>query len=216
MASNQQVLQEAQAVLQRYRAEKLPQQARLMGRRLKRLVATDAAIVMIALIIGMVHPLGTSGIILTLFALLLGSLLAVLTIRPVQPPKVEELQKQPLKLLPDRTATWLSAQKPALPAPARRFADAIGQKLSRLTPAVDNLPEQNPAALQIRKLVSEELPELVQGYVDLPESLRKEAREGMKSPDSQLTAGLDVINQALERIEQDLASHDLDKLATQQ
>ncbi|MFT8737164.1 MAG: hypothetical protein ABF760_06850, partial [Zymomonas mobilis] len=220
MASNQQGIQDAYRLLARLRDSRAVSREfakkSLLGRRLKRLCVTDAVILLAAFVIGFIHPLGISGIILTLAALVLGSILAPLTLPLPRPVKVENLQKQPLKQLPQQAASWLSAQKNALPAPARNFADSILDKLSHLSSVAEKLPENDPTAVQMRKLVSEEMPELVNGYVEIPVNLRKQGRAGLESPDSQLTTGLDVINQALGRIEQDLANDDLDKLATQQ
>ncbi|AEH63533.1 hypothetical protein [Zymomonas mobilis] len=220
MASNQQILLEAQAVLARLRdgqeASRAFAKKSLLGRRLKRLCVTDAAIILAAFIIGFIHPLGISGIILTFAALVLGSILAPLTLPLPRPVKIENLQKQSLKQLPSQAASWLSAQKQALPPPARPLAESILDKLSHLSSVTEKLPEDDPTATQMRKLVSEEMPELVKGYVEIPVNLRTQKRAGLDSPDSQLATGLDVINQALGRIEEELAHHDLDKLATQQ
>jgi hypothetical protein len=37
--------------------------------------------------------------------------------------------------LPAQTERWLEAQRPALPAPAVRLVDSIGQRLEQLSPA---------------------------------------------------------------------------------
>ena len=53
-----------------------------------------------------------------------------------------------------------------------------------------------PAAASIRKLVGEDLPELVGGYRRIPEPLRREAHAG-RTPDDQLVDGLKLIEREI-------------------
>jgi len=69
-------------------------------------------------------------------------------------------------------------------------------------------------AVELRKLLGEELPELVNGYRRVPDALRRESRDG-PSPDRQLCEGLGVVDAALSRMSEQLASGDLHRLATQ-
>ena len=119
-----------------------------------------------------------------------------------------------LKLLPQRTEEWLDRQRPALPAPAIRLVDSIGTRLDALAPQLVGLDPQVPAAAALRKLMAEELPELVSGYQRVPADLRRDARDGI-SPDRQLVEGLTVVESELARMTEQLARGDLDRLATQ-
>jgi hypothetical protein len=121
----------------------------------------------------------------------------------------EQQPQVPLKALPNRTEQWLDSQRPALPAPANRLIDQIGVRLEGLAPCVQHLDEREPAAMEVRRLVGEELPELVRGYQRVPQQLRRQG------PDAQLVEGLRVVESELARMTQQLASGDLDKLATQ-
>ena len=108
-----------------------------------------------------------------------------------------------------------TARTEALPAPAQTLADQIGIKLEAMAPQFARLDPQAPTAYELRKLVAEELPELVEGYKRVPEGLRREARNGGNSPDKQLIEGLRVVDEELLRMSEQMASGDLDKLATQ-
>ena len=80
--------------------------------------------------------------------------------------------------------------------------------------ARERLGEQDPAAHEIRKLLADHLPELVTGYQSIPAPLRREERNG-RVPEKQLIEGLSVIDAEIGRMSEQLASGDLDKLATQ-
>ena len=56
--------------------------------------------------------------------------------------------------------------------------------------------------------------ELIEGYTRVPISLRQDAGNGI-APDKQLVEALSVVDSELARMTADLASGDLNKLATQ-
>ena len=87
---------------------------------------------------------------------------------------------------------------------------AVAEELLARRPALD---EREPAAAEIRKLVGEQIPELVKGYQRVPEPLRGQARNGM-TPDQQLVEGLKVIEAEIGEMSASLAQGDLDSLAT--
>ena len=76
------------------------------------------------------------------------------------------------------------------------------------------LDENEPAAAEIRRLIADELPELVRGYGRVPEALRRANTNGM-IPEKQLVDGLSVVDSELTRMSEQLARGDLEKLATQ-
>ena len=102
----------------------------------------------------------------------------------------------------------------ALPAPATRLVDGIGLKLEILAPQLQALDEREPVAADIRRLIADELPELVKSYQRVPLNLRKEGLNGI-SPDKQLVEGLAVVDEELDRLSKQLASGDLNRFATQ-
>ncbi len=182
------------------------------GSRLTRVVIADGVIVAAAVAIGLFVPLGILGFSAVLVMLLLATLF--FAAMPVGPePTPERLRETPLKALPAQTARWLDTQRPALPAPARPLLDGIGIKLDTLAPQLATLGEDDPAAVEVRKLVGEQLPEFLKGYARVPEPLRKVPRNG-KSPDTELADGLRVIDEEIAEMTVKLAQGDLDGLAT--
>jgi hypothetical protein len=91
--------------------------------------------------------------------------------------------------------------------------DGIGVRLETLGPQLATLDEREPAAADVRRLVGEQLPELIKGYARVPQPLRGVQRNG-KSPDAQLAEGLALIDQEIGEMTAQLAAGDMDQLAT--
>lgn len=222
MVDSRATMDRAEEVLQRVRAQTSPRaikahRRRVAGffRRLKYAFFAILAVVLAAGLIGaFVTPLGIGGFFLTLVAMAV-LFFGILGWPQGPEPTPRQIARAELPLLPGQTERWLEAQRPALPAPAQSLADQIGIKLEAMAPQFARLDPQEPAAFELRKLVAEELPELVEGYKRVPEAMRREARNGGSSPDKQLVEGLRVVDGELLRISEQLASGDLDKLATQ-
>jgi hypothetical protein len=183
------------------------------GRALKFSIAGVAVILLGALVTGLFMPLEVTGVMITALGALGAVALGVILSRE---PIVSQdmLVKADIKSLPHTTSLWLDAQRKALPAPAQALADSIGVKLECLAPQLQALDEREPAATEIRRLIADELPELVAGYQRVPENLRRDGLNGL-SPDKQLVEGLAVVDSELKRMSEQLASGDLNKLATQ-
>lgn len=181
-------------------------------RRVGAIALADGLIIAVALMIGMVTPLGTLGAMLVM-GLLIATTLVIAFARTDAAPTPEKLAETPLKALPLQTEQWLEGQRLALPAPARTLVDSIGVKLETLSPQLARLDEREPAAAEVRKLVAEQLPELVKSYSQVPEPLRRTERNG-QTPDAQLVEGLKVIDQEIAVMTAQLAQGDLDLLAT--
>ena len=172
-----------------------------------------AAILVAAFAWGLITPIGTTGVMIAFLAMLATMCAGVLFSREAEVP-VEALGKVDLKQLPLTTERWLNGQRATLPAPAVRLVDGIGLKLEQLAPQLQMLDEREPAAAEVRRLIADELPELVRGYNRVPTALRREGLNGM-SPDKQLVDGLAVVDSELQRMSEQLAAGDLNKLATQ-
>lgn len=221
MVDSSRVLEQAEELLRRAspEARRLKMRARqrrwvAFKQRVRLALYAMLAIVVAAGLFGtFVTPLGFGGVMLTL-ALMLLTALVILMAGGSPEPKAEELVQGDLKLLPLKTEQWLEQQRPALPAPAARLVDGIGVRLEALAPQLATLDPREPAAAAIRKLVGEELPELINGYQRVPVSLRREDRDGL-APDRQLVEGLTVVESELGRMTEQLAAGDLTKLATQ-
>jgi hypothetical protein len=210
-------LARADALLERTRDRAVSQRTRRnkeveFARRLGRIAGADALIIVGAIAVGLFYPLGMMGALGVMALLILAT--AFFAIMPVSAPvTVEALGQVPLKALPMTTERWLETQRPALPAPVRTLVDSIGVKLETLAPQLATLNESEPAAAEVRKLIGEQLPELVKGYQRVPEPLRKVERNGL-TPDQQLTQGLQLIDDEIAEMTTQIAQGDLDALAT--
>lgn len=185
-----------------------------LARKIGRIFMAGGAILIAAAVFGMViQPLGFAGV-MAVTLLLIG--VAVLFGRsPFPEPRQADLPKTDLKQLAGRTEIWLEAQRPALPAPARQLVDGIGVQLDLLAPQLQTLDASSPAAANIRKLVGEDLPELVAGYQRIPAGLRTEAHAG-RTPDETLVGGLTMLEREIGEAARSLAAGELDKLATRE
>jgi hypothetical protein len=132
------------------------------------------------------------------------------------------LRKPPAKViaeagmgqLPERTEEWLERQRALLPFEAHGSLDSLSAQLESLAPQLEGLDPQQPAAVELRRLLAEELPELVRGYQRVPRKLQRAPSHGGSSPERHLIDGLDTIDQQLSRIHERLAAEDLRALAT--
>jgi hypothetical protein len=183
-------------------------------RRLGRIALADGAILIAALVLGWFVPLGVAGALLVV-TLLIAATLFFAALPVTRPVAIEQLVQAPIKSLPSQTERWLATQRPALPAPAVSLADAIGIKLDTLSAQLATLPDDEPAASEVRKLLGEQLPELIRGYNRVPEPLRRVERNG-RTPDQQLVDGLRIIDGEIAAMTQHLAQGDLDSLATRE
>jgi hypothetical protein len=182
-------------------------------RRVGRIAIADGAILVGAIVFALaVAPLGITGAMIVAMLLIAATLLFAI-LPTAGEPDVTQLGQVPLKALPKTTEHWLDAQRPALPAPVLGLVDSIGVKLEILSPQLALLDENQPAAGEVRKLIGEQLPELVKGYQRVPESLRRVERNGL-TPDQQLAQGLQVIDDEIAEMSAQLAQGDLDLLAT--
>ena len=219
MSRSDRILADADAVLQRsserYRglnARAKERQRRDVGRRAKRVAIAAVLVLAGAMVAGFIHPLGETGLLLVIGLLMATLVLGFISTEAKVEP--EKLAKADLKQLPLQTEIWLENQRKALPAPALSVADSIGAKLEVLAPQLQALPDNGVAAEEIRRLLSDHLPELVTGYQSIPEPMRRQERNG-RVPEQQLVEGLKVIDEEIRQISENLAAGDLDKLATQ-
>lgn len=182
-------------------------------RRVTRVVVANVSVSVGAILFGlMVAPLGVLGAA-TVAALMLAVTLLFAMWPASRAPEVEQLGQVPLRALPRSTETWLDGQRRALPAPVIGLVDSIGVRLETISPQLAQLDEKTPAAFEVRKLIGEQLPELVKGYLRVPQPLRHVERHGV-SPNQQLAQGLALIDEEIGQMSAQLAEGDLDLLAT--
>ncbi len=189
-------------------------QRRSALRKAKLVAGAVLGIMIVMFIIGLILPIGTTGVMIGVLLMLLASIGIVMLPGGEAIPDAAALPTAPLALLPLKTESWLVSQRAMLPAPAQRLADGIGVRLETLAPQLQALHENEPAAMAIRRLIADELPELVRGYGRVPELMRRASTDGL-IPEKQLVDGLSVVDSELARMSEQLARGDLEKLATQ-
>lgn len=190
-----------------------PRQSRSLARRVAAIGGANAAILLLAAIIGLaIIPLGIFGA-LAVMMVMVAVTLAIAFAPGRRPVTHEKLAKSELKSLPMQTTRWLDAQRPALPAPAVQMADRIGLRLDTLGKQLVSVGDETPAAADIRRLVGEQLPEFIRDYQRVPPELRRTERNG-KTPDRQLVEGLELIEREIGQLSEELARSDLDSLET--
>jgi hypothetical protein len=117
-----------------------------------------------------------------------------------------------VRTLVGRTELWLESQRAALPPPAVKLVDGIGMQLDGLAKQLADVDQAHPQAAEVRKLVGEHLPDIIDGYRKIPEQLRYEERGGT-NPTKQLVGSLETISFEIDSVTRQLASGALDNLA---
>ena len=187
-------------------------QTQAIGKRLTRIAVADVSILIAAMVIGWIVPLGIGGAMLVM-ALLVAATVLFAVWPAERAPTPERLAAVDIRALPAQTERWLEAQRPALPAPAMTLVDRIGLRLETLTPQLATLDANTQEAVDVRKLIGEQLPAFVKDYEKVPASLRTTPRNG-RSPDAELVDGLKLIEQEIGEMTARLAQNDLDNLST--
>ena len=171
------------------------------------LVAAFLALLLFYIIFG---AIGIDGFLLLAgaLALALGAALFWPT-RPEPPPTVDTIRNAELAALPVRVENWLERRRGDLPAAARRQVDELTLRLEVLAAQLEKVGRDAPVVADARRLIGEELPRLVESYVEIPESYRSPGSD----PERQLLEGLDTVSTQLQRLSDQLAKGDLDRLA---
>ena len=183
------------------------------GRKLRNIALVLFALWVASGIVGtIVNGIGFMGVM----ALIVASVVAVGVLgkfpRMKVPQRADLTRSADARQLVGRTELWLEAQRPALPAPAADMVGKIGVQLDALGLQLDGIDPRHPAAAEVRTLVGDTLPEMVDSYRKIPQHLRTEERAGA-TPDDQLTRGLGKISDEIDRVTRQLAEGSLDDLA---
>ena len=117
-----------------------------------------------------------------------------------------------VRTLVGRTELWLENQRRALPPPAAQLVDQIGLQLDGLAAQLADVDQAHPKAAEVRKLVGEHLPNVIDGYRKIPDNLRYEDRAGT-NPNQQFMGGLERISDEIDSITRQLAVGAIDNLA---
>lgn len=190
------------------------EQWRHRGRRLRRAFLATSGIYIAALVTALV--VGGLAWTPTLLTLVLGmAVFVVLSIYPATPrTHADDLNTATLPELAGSTELWLEGKRRALPNAAVDTIDLIGVRLEQLAPQLAVLDERGPAAHEVRKLLTEHLPSMVDSYTRIPAALRGKRGAVGTTPSDQLVDGLAVIADQIEAMSEDLSQGDIDALAT--
>jgi len=194
--------------------KRVRRRARSALQRLILIAVANAVILIAAMVTGLILP-GGIGIFGALAAmmLMLAATLAIALAPVARAPTPAKLAQVDIKALPAQTERWLDAQRPLLPAPAVQLVDRIGRRLDTLSPQLAGVDNDTAEAMEVRRLIGEQLPAFLRDYERVPEPLRRVERNG-RTPDAQLVDGLKLIEQEIGDMTQRLAQADLDSLST--
>lgn len=181
-------------------------------KKVKRIVLAIAGIVFAAMIAGLIiDGIGFVGVMVTLMAII-AAVVLLGSYPKMKVPQRADLNKGDVKQLVGRTELWLESQRPALPPPAADLVGQIGVQLDALGLQLQGIDQNHPAAREVRTLVGDTLPEMVDSYRKIPAHLRTEKRAG-STPDEQLTDSLGKISAEIDSVTRQLAEGSLDNLA---
>lgn len=181
-------------------------------RKLIRVLLAIFAILVGSTIAGMIiGGIGFAGVMLTILAIV-AAVIAFSVFPKLKVPRRADLTKGDVRTMVGQTELWLEHQRAALPPPAVRIIDDLGVQLDTLGLQLETVDQNNPAAREVRKLVGEHLPGMIDSYRKVPPHLRKEERAG-STPDEQLTEGLKKISEEIDSVTRQLADGALDDLA---
>ena len=189
--------------------------ARHRTAKLVKLVVGVVGILLAAGIAGAIlNGIGFWGIMITLVAMVLmfGWVAFDKVDIPDRSDIAASLKKGDVRQMVARTELWLENQVPALPPPAARVVEDMGVQLDALGLQLEGIDQDHPKAREVRKLVGEHLPGMVDSYRKIPPHMRGEKR-GERTPDEQLAEGLGKISEEISSVTRQLAEGSLDDLA---
>ena len=111
--------------------------------------------------------------------------------------------------------SYLFRARRALPAPAQAEVDLLSAQLTPLKQTLERLDQSDPNAQDARRLMSTHLPGLIDRYLHVPTSYRREQDGEGISVDERLVEALAAGRQALTAISEKLARSDLAAFETQ-
>lgn len=189
--------------------------AAALGRRVATMGIAIAALIVATIAFGLiVGPIGFGGLFIVSLAIL--AIMILFTIWPTQETKRAPYSEQmPTKAVVQQLESLLVSERPALPPPAAREADAITRQLPLLEQRLTTLDPLDPLAQDARRLMGKHLPELIERYERVPAPYRHERDAGGLTVDERLASGLKAANEALGDIGSRLAKGDRDAFETQ-
>ena len=113
-----------------------------------------------------------------------------------------------------RRASWIEAESLTLPDSARPLLRTMAQRVREMALPMRDLPEHASESGELRRLLHDELPELLRAYRRVPRHLAPDATLHV-APEEQLRSGLAIIDAQLVDLQRRFASEELRALTTQ-
>lgn len=171
---------------------------RMMGRLLMAAIASLLTWALVAAIISPGVAFAAASAVMLLLIILIAN-----RAEPRVPGR-QALNDAPLPALAEEAIVWLDAQQRGLPAPAFRLTQSITATLDAAAPQLARVDPRSPFAADVRKLIAEELPGLIEGWRAVPVSARRTPRTDGRAPDDHLCNGLQLIDAELARATEQL------------
>jgi len=186
-----------------------------VGRTAAKIAGVVVMIWVVAMVIGLLKPIGMVGFLAALFVTVaaVGLMIERSVKQSVSPPAPSaDLPNGPMV---ERFDSYLYRVRPALPAPARAQVDAISAALPSLKQTLERLDTLDPQAQDARRLMSIHLPGLIDRYANVPAEYRKEQDGEGKTVDERLVESLAAGRAALTEVSEQLARADMAAFETQ-
>ena len=186
-----------------------------VGRTAAKIAGVVVMIWVVAMVIGLLKPIGMVGFLAALFVTVaaIGLMIERSVKQSVSPPAPSaDLPNGPMV---ERFDSYLYRVRPALPAPARAQVDAISAALPSLKQTLERLDTLDPQAQDARRLMSIHLPGLIDRYANVPAEYRKEQDGEGKTVDERLVESLAAGRAALAEVSEQLARADMAAFETQ-
>ncbi len=182
-------------------------------RRLKRAVLVTSGIFLAALALAIVNDgLADADLILAGLAGVI-AFFGFLIFPRFRAPTIHELEAVRLDELGRATEHWLEMQRPLLSGRARSQLDKLGFCLERLTPQLAQLDEREPIAHEIRGLLTNHLPAMVESYIRIPETHRAQPDAAGVTPEARLVNGLAIIEREIDTVSGHISRGEFHELA---
>ena len=160
-----------------------------------------------------VNPLGILGILLVMM-LMIAVMVGAVAFSGERRVRAQAIGRAAsLPQIAARADEYLHQQRRALPAPAQDLTDMIGQRLAGIGPQLERIDAGHPDARELRRLVGEELPDLIDKYRHIPAELRRADRNG-RVPERDLIDGLELVDARIAEITHNLGADDMDRLSS--
>jgi hypothetical protein len=186
-----------------------------LGRTVAKILGVVALIWVVAIIVGLLKPIGMFGFLAALFVTVaaVGLMIERSVKQGVSAPAPST--DLPNRTMVDRFDSYLYRVRPALPSPAQAQLDAISAALPSLKQTLERVDMLDPQAQDARRLMSIHLPGLIDRYEDVPQAFRKERDGEGKTVDERLVESLAAGRAALAEVSEQLARADMAAFETQ-